>query len=213
MARHLRLAVLISGGGTTLANLLRVQQAGGLRGEIVLVVSNNPASPGLQMATEAGIATEVIDHRDFVTNRAFSAAIFESCRDAGVDFVVMGGWLRLVYVPEDFEHRVVNIHPSLLPKHGGKGFYGRRVHEAVLAAGEATSGCTIHFVDNEYDHGPVILQRQVSVEPGESAESLAARVFAAECEAYPFVLNMLAEDRVRIEGRQVLLLPDPHEAR
>ncbi|MGC4005388.1 MAG: formyltransferase family protein [Pirellulales bacterium] len=105
--------------------------------------------------------------------------------------------MKRLTIPEDFEYRVLNIHPSLIPKFCGHGMYGRRVHEAVLAAGEAFSGCTVHFVDDEYDHGPIIAQCQVPVAPDDTPETLAARVFKAECEMYPHVIRMLAEDRAK----------------
>ena len=130
------------------------------------------------------------------------------CREAEAELVVMGGFLKHVLIPADFENRVINIHPSLIPAYCGKGFYGHRVHEAVLEAGEATSGCTIHFVDNEYDHGPIILQRQVVVEPEDTPESLAARVFEAECEAYPQVIAWIAAGQVSVEQGQVVVAVD-----
>jgi phosphoribosylglycinamide formyltransferase-1 len=105
----------------------------------------------------------------------------------------MGGFLKHVLIPPDFENRVLNIHPALLPAFGGNGMYGLRVHEAVLAAGSKVSGCTVHFVDNVYDHGPVLLRREVTVMADDTPESLQARVFAAECEAYPAALRLLAD--------------------
>jgi phosphoribosylglycinamide formyltransferase-1 len=121
----------------------------------------------------------------------------------------MGGFLKHVRIPPDFENRVLNIHPSLIPAHCGKGMYGMKVHEAVLAAGETVTGCTVHFVDDEYDHGPIILQRQVPVLPGDTPQSLQARVFAAECQAYPEALRLIAAGRVRVRAGQVEILPPP----
>ncbi len=200
MTTPLRLAVLISGGGRTLGNLLARQMDDTLAAAIHLVVANNPDSPGIGLAESHEIDTRLIDHREFASAESFSQAVFDACREAQVDLVVMAGWLRLLVIPPDFENRVINIHPSLLPAFGGKGFYGLRVHRAVLDSGAERSGCTVHLVDNQYDHGPVLHQREVPVEPDDTAESLAARVFAAECEAYPFVINQWAAGQMPPEG-------------
>ena len=120
-----------------------------------------------------------------------------------MQLVVMGGFLKHVLVPPDFENRVTNIHPGLIPAFCGQGFYGLHVHQSVLEYGVKVSGCTIHFVDNQYDHGPIILQRVVPVLDDDTPHSLAARVFEAECEAYPQVLQWIAEGRVHVAGRRV----------
>jgi phosphoribosylglycinamide formyltransferase-1 len=192
MFSRLPIAVLISGAGTTLRNLIEKIRAGTLPAEIRLVISSNPAAGGLRFASAAGIPALVVEKKKSTTPAAFSEAIFGPCRAAGVQYIVMGGFLKHVLIPPDFENRVVNIHPALLPAFGGKGMYGLRVHEAVLAAGSQVSGCTVHFVDNEYDHGPIILQRQVEVRSDDTPQSLQARVFAAECEALPAALLHLA---------------------
>lgn len=188
----LPIAVLISGGGTTLRNLIGQQSEGTLPVEIRLVISSNPAATGLKFAAEAGIPTRIVERKACDSPAAFSEAIFGSCRAAGVQLVVMGGFLKHALIPADFENRVINIHPSLIPAFCGKGMYGQKVHEAVLQAGATESGCTVHFVDNQYDHGPVILQRRVPVIPGDTPQLLAARVFAAECEALPEAIRQLA---------------------
>jgi phosphoribosylglycinamide formyltransferase 1 len=192
MSSPLPIVVLISGGGTTLRNLIEKIQAGVLPVEIRLVISSNPAAQGLKFAAAAGIRTLVLEKKS-LSAAEFSDAVFGPCRAADVKFVVMGGFLKHVLIPPDFENRILNIHPALLPDFGGKGMYGLRVHEAVLAAGAKISGCTVHFVDNEYDHGPVLLQRTIAVLPGDTPQTLQARVFAAECEAYPEALRLLAD--------------------
>jgi phosphoribosylglycinamide formyltransferase-1 len=196
MSATLPIAVLISGAGTTLRNLIERIQEGTLPVEIRLVISSNPQAGGLRFADEAGIPTLVVEKKKSLTPDAFSEAVFGPCRAAGVQYVVMGGFLKHVPIPPDFENRVLNIHPALLPAFGGKGMYGLSVHEAVLASGEKVSGCTVHFVDNEYDHGPILLQRQVEVREGDAPETLRARVFAAECEAYPEALMLLARHQL-----------------
>lgn len=192
MSAPLPIAVLISGGGTTLRNLIERIRDGSLPVDIRLVISSNPRAKGLEFASAAGIKSLVVEKKKGFSATEFSESTFGPCRDAGVKYVLMGGFLKHVLIPPDFQNRVINIHPALLPKFGGKGMYGLKVHEAVIAAGERVSGCTVHFVDNEYDHGPVILQRQVAVLRGDTPEALQARVFVAECEAYPQVLQSLA---------------------
>lgn len=186
-----RLVVLISGVGTTLKNLLEKIAAGKLRAEIVAVVSSKADAGGLSYSREAGIPSFVYEARDYSTRAAFSKVIFDAARRYRAELVIMGGFLRQVDIPTDFQHRVLNIHPSLIPLHSGHGFYGLKVHASVLAAGDKESGCTVHFVDNQYDHGPQILQRRVPVLASDTIDTLAARVFEAECEAYPEAIRRI----------------------
>lgn len=198
----LKLAVLISGGGTTLRNLIQKIDAQALDAKIELVISSSPKARGLEFAREAGIRTLVISPTDYATPEQFSEATFAPCRTAGVHLAAMGGYLKHVLIPPDFENRVTNIHPALLPAFGGAGFYGLRVHQAVLEQGARVSGCTVHFVDNQYDHGPIILQRTVPVFDDDTPETLADRVFAAECEAYPEALRQIALGKVHPAGER-----------
>jgi formyltetrahydrofolate-dependent phosphoribosylglycinamide formyltransferase len=202
----LRVAVLISGGGTTLRNLLTRIDAGELDARIVAVVSSSARARGLEFARAAGIPTAIVARRDFGDDAAFGAAVFDACRAHEPHLVAMAGFLKFAPIPPDFAGRVMNIHPSLIPAFCGAGFYGSHVHQAVLDYGDKVSGCTVHFVDNQYDHGPVILQRTVPVEEEDTAESLAARVFAAECEAYPEALRLYAAGKLKIDGRRVRVL-------
>lgn len=203
----LRLAVLISGGGTTLRNLLDKIDDGSLDARVELVVSSNPAAKGLEFARQASIPDVVVERKAHGSVESFSAEIFDHCRRVAPHLVAMGGFLKLLRIPDDFAGRVVNIHPSLIPAFCGEGFYGRRVHQAALDYGVKLSGCTVHFVDNQYDHGPIILQRAVEVRDDDTPDTLAARVFKAECEAYPEALRLYAAGRLRIEGRRVVVLP------
>jgi phosphoribosylglycinamide formyltransferase 1 len=199
----LRLVVLISGGGTTLANLLARIASRQLDAQVSLVISSNPRAPGLAIAERAGVPAAALDRRAFADVPTFSDAVFGLCRAADPHLVAMGGFLKRILVPDDFAGRVMNIHPALIPAFCGAGFYGHRVHEAVLAAGARQSGCTVHFVDDQYDHGPIILQRTVPVLADDTPDRLAARVFAAECEAYPEALRLFAAGKLRIEGDRV----------
>lgn len=199
----LRIAVLISGGGTTLQNLLGCIAQQQLHARVVHVVSSNPDAGGLAFAQAANVPATIAIRRKGQTAEAYRDDVFGPCREAKADLVVMGGFLKHVLIPSDFEGRVMNIHPALIPAFCGQGFYGRRVHAAVLDYGAKVSGCTVHFVDNEYDHGPIILQRVVEVKFDDSPESLAQRIFQQECEAYPEAIRAFGEGRLEIVGRRV----------
>jgi phosphoribosylglycinamide formyltransferase-1 len=194
-----RLVVLISGGGTTLQNLLDRTRDGRLPAAVVGVVSSRPDTRGVERATAAGVPVAVVEKGDRFADRVFAAV-----RGFAPDLVCLAGWLHLLPIPPDFRHRVLNIHPSLLPAFGGKGMYGRHVHEAVLAYGAKVSGCTVHFADDTYDTGPVVLQRAVEVRDDDTPDSLAARVFEAECKAYPEAIRRISAGGWRIDGRRVL---------
>lgn len=170
-----RLGVLLSGGGRTLQNFIDRIADGRLVATIACVVSDREGAYGLVRAESAGIPTAIL--RGLPT--------FDFVRAHAVDLVCLAGYLRLLPIPPDFAGRVLNVHPALLPRFGGQGCYGDRVHSAVLASGDRESGCTIHHCDATYDTGPIVLQRRVPVHPDDTAATLAARVFAAECDAYP----------------------------
>jgi formyltetrahydrofolate-dependent phosphoribosylglycinamide formyltransferase len=182
--RPLRLAVLLSGSGRTLDNLLEWIAAGRLSASVDVVVSSRGDVRGVRIAEAAGVPVHVLPPRGRPLDD-WSQAIFDACRSVRPDLVVMAGFLNLVRIPEDFAGRVINIHPSLLPAFGGKGFHGMHVHQAVIERGCTVSGCTVHLVDDEYDHGRIVLQKTVPVLPDDTPESLASRVFAAECHALP----------------------------
>ncbi|MEM8680027.1 MAG: phosphoribosylglycinamide formyltransferase [Planctomycetota bacterium] len=201
-----RVAVLISGSGTTLKNLIQRQAASSLPVELVLVISSKANAGGLRFAEQAQVPAFCLERRDFETTQAFSDQVFAACRQASIDLVVMGGFLCHLLIPADFQHRVMNIHPSLIPKYCGQGYYGLRVHRAVLDARETHSGCTVHFVDDEYDHGPIILQRSVPVAPEDQPEDLARRIFAAECELYPEAISLFAQGRLEVLEDQVRIV-------
>jgi phosphoribosylglycinamide formyltransferase-1 len=198
----LRLAVLISGSGRTLNNFIDLAAEGSLPVDIRLVVSSSEKASGLQHAASASIPTQTFPRENYDSHAAYGAAIFAACRAAEVDYVAMAGFLKLVPVPEDFSGRVINIHPSLIPAFCGQGMYGHHVHQAVLDQGAKITGCTVHFVDNQYDHGPIIWQQPVPVFDDDTADSLAKRVFETELEAYPHVLRLLATGKIKlVEGR------------
>lgn len=204
--KPLKLAVLISGSGRTLKNFLDLAAEGQLPVDVRLVISSSPTAGGLEYAVDAAVPTEIFVRKNFTSAQAYGDAIFAACRAAGVDYVAMAGFLKLAPVPDDFAGRVINIHPALIPAFCGHGMYGHRVHQAVLDYGAKVTGVTVHFVDNEYDAGPIIWQQPVPVFDDDTAETLAARVFEAEKEAYPHVLQLLAAGRIKLEGRRVRIV-------
>lgn len=179
------IAVLVSGGGRSLENLAETIARGELDARIGLVVSTSPRAFALERARRLELEAVVIDAPRSLAPEAYSRAVFAAVEDAGCELAVMAGFLRLLKIPTAWRGRVLNIHPSLLPAFGGKGYYGDRVHAAVLERGCWFSGCTVHYVDDEYDHGPIVLQRCVEVAPDDTVETLAARVFAEETVALP----------------------------
>ena len=181
MTSPLRIGVLLSGGGRTLQNLLDRIDAGELYARVRCVISDREGVTGLERAANADVPHKVT--RD-------TEEIYAFLREHDVELVCLCGYLRLLPIAEDFKGRVLNIHPALLPKHGGPGFYGDRVHRAVLEAGDAVSGCTVHYCDEVYDHGSVLMQAQVPVMPGDDVNALASRVFTAECETYPAAIRL-----------------------
>ncbi len=196
----LRLGVLLSGGGRTMTNIQEYIDAGKLNAEIVLVISSRSTVKGIDRAKAIGLEPTVIRKKDFSDIEAFSTQIATELDNAKVDLVVQAGWLCLWHIPASYENRVMNIHPALLPSFGGRGMWGHHVHEAVLAAGCKVSGCTVHFCTNEYDAGPIIVQRTCEVKDDDDADTLAGRVFEQECKAFPEAIALFAHGKLTVEG-------------
>jgi formyltetrahydrofolate-dependent phosphoribosylglycinamide formyltransferase len=211
MTRPLRIGILLSGKGrgSNMQVLIDATRDGRIPGEVVLVVSTSPGAPALERAKAAGVAATLVPAADFPTPDELDVALADAFQQAGADLICLAGYMRLLGPAflSRFPWRVLNVHPALLPAFGGRGFYGRRVHEAVLASGARQSGVTIHFVDDEYDHGPILLQQAVPVEPEDTVETLARRVLCAEHEAYPAAVRLVAEGRACVVDRRVELLP------
>jgi formyltetrahydrofolate-dependent phosphoribosylglycinamide formyltransferase len=210
MSALLRIGILLSGKGrgSNMQALIDACQEGRIPAEAALVVSTAPGAPALERAAASGVSTRVIPASSYASPEALDAAIAAAMEEARVGLICLAGYMRLLTPGflERFAGRVMNIHPALLPAFGGQGFYGRRVHEAVLESGAKYTGVTVHFVDEEYDHGPIILQRVVPVEDDDTVESLAARVLAEEHTAYQEAVRLFAGGRLRIEGRRVRVL-------
>jgi phosphoribosylglycinamide formyltransferase-1 len=186
-----RLGVLVSGGGRSLENLVEVIRRGELAAEIALVVSDRDGIGALERCARLELPSLVLPYRSFAGVEEFSARVFAELDRVRADLCVLAGFLRLLRVPPHWRGRAINIHPALLPAFGGKGYYGDRVHAAVIESGASESGCTVHFVDDQYDHGEILLQRKVPVHPGDDVHALAARVFEAEKMALPEALRRL----------------------
>ncbi len=202
-APPIRLAVLASGGGTTLQNLIDQIRAGTLAAEIGVVIASKATSAAITRAEAAGIKAVIIDRKNSPDLDTFSRQVFAACDEAGVDLVCLGGWLSLLKLPEKYRGRAMNIHPALLPSFGGAGLYGSRVHQAVLATGCKVSGCTVHFIDDAYDTGPIILQRCCPVRDDDTPDSLAHRVFEEEKLAYPQAITLYQQGKLKLDGRRV----------
>ena len=197
-AKKLRLGILLSGGGRTMTNIQQEIEDGCLNAEIVTVISSLSNVRGVQLAEGLGLGPVIIRKKDYPDIEQFSAKIANTLDEAKVDLVVQAGWMCLWHIPANYENRVMNIHPALLPAFGGQGMYGHHVHEAVIKTGCKVSGCTVHFCTNEYDAGPIIVQRTCEVKDDDDADTLAAHVFEQECLAYPEAIQLFAEGQLKV---------------
>lgn len=203
MAKKISLAVLISGSGTTLKNFIDKIDEGVLDASIKIVISSNPNAYGLNYAKDNKIDTDVINPKDFNGKFEFSQAITNEIDKYSIDLILLAGFSHLFHIPDKYIGKVMNIHPSLIPGFCGKGFFGHHVHEAVIKSNVKISGCTVHFADNEYDHGPVVLQRQVCVKNDDTPDTLASKVGNEERIAYPEAIKLFAEGKLKIVGGTV----------
>jgi phosphoribosylglycinamide formyltransferase 1 len=208
MSETIRLGACVSGGGTTVQNFVDRIAAGRLQASVEVVVASRPGIKGIERAEKAGIPVVVVQRKAYADVEAFSEAVFGPMREHKVDLVTLAGFLSLVRIPDDFAGRVLNIHPALVPAFCGKGYYGHHVHEAVLEFGAKVSGCTVHFADNVYDHGPIIVQRAVPVLDDDTADTLAERVFGQECEAYPEAIELFRTGQLQVDGKRVRIIDE-----
>lgn len=198
---------MLSGGGRTLMNLLDQRDAGLLPIDVRLVIASRADAQGVPKARARGLHVEIVARSAFSNEHAMHDHTSELLRASGAQLVCLCGYLRWMRIDPGFRNKVMNIHPSLLPAFGGKGMHGEHVHRAVLDARADISGCTVHFVDDAYDHGPIILQKSCPVMPRDTIDALAARVFALECEAYPEAISLFAQNRLQVHGQRVEILP------
>ena len=209
----LRIAVLLSGNGTSLENLLEHIESGEVPGEIVVVISSKANAYGLERARKHGIPAIAIPRKDHADPDAFNDALHAALDPYGVELVALLGFLSLFQLRGRYEGRALNVHPALIPAFSGVGFYGKRVYDAVLAAGVKITGATVHFTDDEYDHGPILLQESVAVEAGDTPDTLATRVTAVERRLVPRAIRLIAEGRVEIKNGCTRLVAPPAIAR
>jgi len=202
----LRLAVLLSGEGTSLENLFEHIDAGDLDARVEVVIASKKSAGGLERAERRGVPTVAVPRRDFANVSAFNDRLHEVLDGYALDLIALLGFLSPFQMRGRYTGRCINVHPALIPAFSGQGFYGRRVHEAVLEKGCKVSGATVHFADDEYDHGPIILQEAVPVREDDTPATLAARVVEAERRLVPEAVRLFAEGRLRIEEGRVRIL-------
>ena len=202
-----RIAVLVSGGGTNLQALLDAQDSGILKsGEICLVISNNPNAYALTRAAQREIPTAVLSKEAYPTQQAFEAALQQMLQEYGIELIVLAGFMRILSASftKCWPRRIINVHPALIPSFCGQGFYGLRVHEAALEKGVKVTGATVHFVNEEPDGGPIVLQKAVEIREDDTPESLQRRVMEqAEWQILPRAVSLFCEGRLSVEGRAV----------
>jgi phosphoribosylglycinamide formyltransferase 1 len=204
----MNLAVFASGRGSNARAILRAIDEGRLAAQVSLILSNRSDAGALDLARSEGIDAVHCSHTMFASEDAFAARLLSLLEEHGVDAIALAGYLKRVPQPviARYRHRILNIHPALLPAFGGEGMYGHHVHEAVLASGAKISGATVHLVDEEYDRGAILLQGTVEVMREDTPETLAARVLTVEHELLPRALDALAHDRVAVDGRRAWIL-------
>ena len=204
----MNIAVFASGRGSNFQAILYAIDAGTLPAQIVVLISNNSDAGAMELARARHIPTQHLSQKLFPSEAALASAILDLLDRLRVDFIVLAGYMKKIPAPviQRYRNRIINIHPALLPAFGGAGMYGHRVHEAVIASGQKISGATVHLVDEEYDRGPIVIQKSVDLAPGETADSLAAKVLQVEHEIFPLALKAFAEGRVKIEGRHAWIM-------
>jgi phosphoribosylglycinamide formyltransferase 1 len=201
----MNIAVFASGRGSNFQAILNAIDSGFLPAKVVVLVSNKSDAGAMKIACAHNISTKHISQQMFTSEEALADAILEVLEEKHTEFIVLSGYLKKVpaQVIRQYRNRIVNIHHALLPSFGGGGMYGHRVHEAVLRSGEKFSGATVHLVDEEYDRGPIVLQKKVDIVPNDTPDSLAEKVLKIEHEIFPLALKAFAEGRIRVEGKKV----------
>jgi phosphoribosylglycinamide formyltransferase 1 len=198
----MNIAVFASGRGSNFQAILKAIDSGSLPARVVMVISNNAVAGALEIARAREIRTLHISQKMFSTDEAYAKALVTALKERHAEYIVLAGFLKKIPTPvvRQWRNHIVNIHPALLPSFGGAGMFGHHVHEAVIASGVKFSGATVHFVDEEYDRGPILLQKTVAVTKDDTPDTLAAKVLKIEHEIYPLALKAIAEQRVAIDG-------------
>jgi phosphoribosylglycinamide formyltransferase-1 len=203
----MNIAVFASGRGSNLMAILKAIEEGKLKARVVVVISNNSSAGALEIARSKGIDALHISRRQFSSDREYADKILSELRKRNVELVVLAGYMKKIpaEVVSEYRNRILNIHPALLPSFGGQGMYGINVHKAVIESGVKITGVTVHIVDEEYDHGPIVLQRAVEVKDDDTPETLAERVLKVEHEVYPEAIRLFVEGKVNVFGRKVII--------
>jgi phosphoribosylglycinamide formyltransferase-1 len=206
----MRLAIFASGNGSNMEAITQAIKAGIIPADLVLCITNNPGAGVIARADTHEVPISILRPKDFADSRFYVHTLLNTLERHRVNFIALAGYM--LKIPDDvvgsFEGRMLNIHPALLPSFGGKGMYGHHVHEAVLDYGVRWTGVTVHVVDKEYDHGPVVLQEPVEILPGDTPDSVAERIHPVEHRLYPEAIRLFAEGRVSINGRSVSINRD-----
>ncbi len=203
----MNIAVFASGRGSNLMAILKAIEEGRLKARVVVVISNNSSSGALEIARSKGIDALHISRSQFSSDREYVDKILSELRKRNVELVVLAGYMKKIpaEVVSEYRNRILNIHPALLPSFGGQGMYGINVHKAVIESGVKITGVTVHIVDEEYDHGPIVLQKAVEVKDDDTPETLAERVLKVEHEVYPEAIRLFVEGKVNVFGRKVII--------
>lgn len=207
-----RIAVLVSGQGrgSNMQAIIDACNSGKINGQVALVLGVRDDAPAMERARTAGVETLAISPRSFATAREYDDAVFRALLDHRIDLVCLAGYMRLLgkQTVRHFQNRIMNVHPALAPSFAGKGMYGRHVHEAVIARGVKVTGVTVHLVDEEYDRGPIVLQRVVPVEDDDTPDTLAARVLKVEHETYTDAIALFSQGRLEVSDHRVRIRPE-----
>jgi phosphoribosylglycinamide formyltransferase-1 len=205
----MRIAFFASGNGSTFEHLVRAMQTEQMPATAALLLCSSKKAYALERANNLEVGSRIVRARDYLSTSEHAEALLSILRELKIDFICLCGYMELVppQVVAEFRHRIINIHPALLPAFGGQGMYGHRVHEAVIAYGAKMTGATVHFVDEEYDHGPILAQQALAVLPSDTPDSLAARVQEIEKSLYVGALRLMTKGRVQVDGRKVTILP------
>lgn len=207
--KPVRIAVLVSGHGrgSNMQAIIDGCSDDRINGEVVLVVGVQPDAPAMERAASAGVETIVISPKEH-SDKSYDKALVDALTSRGVDIICLAGYMRKIGQPiiDAYRNRIMNVHPALIPMFFGQGMYGMHVHEAAIERGVKVSGCTVHFVDEDYDTGPIILQTVVPVEDGDTAEALASRILPEEHKTYVQAIQLFAEGRLKVVGRRVEIL-------
>lgn len=200
-----RLAVFASGRGSNFQAILKQIQQGIIPATVGLCVTNNPNAGVIQIARENEIPVKICSPKDYPDSKSYNDDILSALIESEIEYIILAGYLKLIgmQIVDRFSNKIVNIHPALLPSFGGKGMYGHHVHDAVFTRGVKFSGATVHLVNNEYDAGPIVLQKVVSIEDAKSPEEIAERVLKIEHEIFPQAVKLLVEDKLEVDGLRV----------